>query len=114
MSYLVPASQVQKQHSGADSVGAGQSHRSTEWLWHPSCNPRGFLGLQGVGPATGSAILSAFDSSIPWMSDEAMAAALGSKDYTVKKFKELLDALRKKAAKLTSEGAISMASRGRG
>ncbi|GAB4823304.1 hypothetical protein N2152v2_010350 [Parachlorella kessleri] len=68
-------------------------------------------GLKGVGPATGSAILSAFDSSIPWMSDEAMAAALGSKDYTVKKFKELLEALRKKAAKLTSCGGRAWTAR---
>ncbi len=37
---------------------------------------------QGVGPATASAILEAYNPSIPFLSDEAQQAALGSKDYT--------------------------------
>lgn len=36
---------------------------------------------QGVGPATASAILQAADPSVPFTSDEAMLAALGSRDY---------------------------------
>ena len=37
---------------------------------------------QGVGPATASAALEAFDPSVPFTSDQAMLAALSSKDYT--------------------------------
>lgn len=37
---------------------------------------------QGVGSATASAALEAFDPSVPFTSDEAMLAALNSKDYT--------------------------------
>lgn len=37
---------------------------------------------QGVGPATASAVMEAFDPSIPFLSDEAQQAALGTKDYT--------------------------------
>lgn len=60
--------------------------------------------LQGVGPATASAVLEAFDPSIPYASDAAMLGALGSKDYTVKKVLELTAALRGKAAALSEEG----------
>lgn len=38
--------------------------------------------LQGVGPATASAVLEAYEPSIPFSSDQAMLAALDSKDYT--------------------------------
>lgn len=37
---------------------------------------------QGVGPATASAALEAFDPSVPFTSDQAMLGALNSKDYT--------------------------------
>ena len=40
------------------------------------------LAPQGIGPATGSAILEASDPSIAFTSDEAMDAALNSKEYT--------------------------------
>lgn len=36
---------------------------------------------QGVGPATASAVLQALDPSVPYTSDQAMLAALGSRDY---------------------------------
>ncbi|KAI7837728.1 hypothetical protein COHA_008450 [Chlorella ohadii] len=57
--------------------------------------------LKGVGPATASAALEAFDPSVPFSSDEAMLAALNSKDYTVPKVLELTAALRNKAAALS-------------
>lgn len=59
--------------------------------------------LQGVGPATASAMLTVYSSSLPFMSDEALAAALpGRPEYTVKKYIQLVEALRDKAAALTS------------
>lgn len=59
--------------------------------------------LQGVGPATASAMLTVYSPSLPFMSDEALAAALpGRPEYTVKKYLQLVEALRDKAAALTS------------
>ena len=58
--------------------------------------------LRGIGPATASAALSAAHPfSIPFQSDEAMLAVLGSKEYTVKSFLDLTVALRKKARELS-------------
>ena len=48
---------------------------------HPRDTPT-MLAPQGIGPATGSAILEAADPSVAFTSDEAMQAALNSKDYT--------------------------------
>ncbi|KAK9908039.1 hypothetical protein WJX75_001968 [Coccomyxa subellipsoidea] len=60
--------------------------------------------LKGVGPATASAILTAFSPHIPFMSDEAMAAALtGPKQYTPARYLDFAHALRLKAHKLTTE-----------
>lgn len=55
--------------------------------------------LKGIGPATASAVLAALRPDLaPFMSDEALAAALqGTKDYTPKKYAELAEALVKKA-----------------
>ncbi|KXZ46116.1 hypothetical protein GPECTOR_47g394 [Gonium pectorale] len=56
-----------------------------------------------AGPATASALLSAADPGVPYMGDEAMAAALppgrGS-DYSLKAYLQLAEALRGKAARL--------------
>ncbi len=63
-------------------------------------------GPQGIGPATASAVLAAHCPDLPFMSDEAMAAALpGGKEYTVGKYLQLVAALRKKAASLGDCGA---------
>ena len=60
------------------------------------------LAFQGVGPATASAMLAAANPSLPFMSDEAIAAALpGKPEYKVKKYAQLVAALRKKAADLS-------------
>jgi hypothetical protein len=58
--------------------------------------------LKGIGPATASAALSASHPSIPFMSDEAMQASLGYRDYTVKAAVELTAALQKKAKELSA------------
>ncbi|KAH7523770.1 hypothetical protein FEM48_Zijuj06G0047300 [Ziziphus jujuba var. spinosa] len=64
--------------------------------------------LKGVGPATASAVLAAYAPDIaPFMSDEAMEAALGnSKDYTLKQYLIFVNKLQKKAKELSSEGDI--------
>ncbi|GAQ88455.1 Hypothetical protein KFL_004300060 [Klebsormidium nitens] len=58
--------------------------------------------LKGIGPATASAVLAAHSPNLaPFMSDEALAAALkGTKDYTPKKYAELAEALTAKAKDL--------------
>jgi len=60
--------------------------------------------LKGIGPATASAVLSAAHPSIPFMSDEAMQASLGYRDYTVKAAVELTATLQKKAKELSAAG----------
>lgn len=63
--------------------------------------------MQGIGPASASAILSAADPSWPFMSDEAMEAVLGGKPaYTVKRYIEYATAIRKRAAELTDKGRL--------
>ncbi|CAH1443384.1 unnamed protein product [Lactuca virosa] len=59
--------------------------------------------LKGVGPATASAVLAAYAPDIaPFMSDEAMVAALGnSKEYTLKKYLVFVDKLQAKAKELS-------------
>ncbi|CAL0322521.1 unnamed protein product [Lupinus luteus] len=62
--------------------------------------------LKGVGPATASTVLAAFAPELaPFMSDEAMVAALGnSKDYSLKQYLAFTDKLQTKAKELSSEG----------
>ncbi|KAI4316578.1 hypothetical protein L6164_024548 [Bauhinia variegata] len=63
--------------------------------------------LKGVGPATASAILAAFAPHFaPFMSDEAMVAALcNSKDYSLKQYLAFVNKLQTKAKELSSQGA---------
>ncbi|KAG5543695.1 hypothetical protein RHGRI_016453 [Rhododendron griersonianum] len=62
--------------------------------------------LKGVGPATASAVLAAYAPDVsPFMSDEAMVAALGnSKDYTLKQYLVFVDKLQANAKELSAEG----------
>ncbi|XP_028797247.1 uncharacterized protein LOC114752673 [Neltuma alba] len=62
--------------------------------------------LKGVGPATASAVLAAFAPHItPFMSDEALEAALGnSKDYSLKQYLLFASKLQAKAKELSTEG----------
>ncbi|XP_050205981.1 uncharacterized protein LOC126655727 isoform X2 [Mercurialis annua] len=62
--------------------------------------------LKGVGPATASAVLAAYAPHItPFMSDEAMVAALGNtKEYTLKQYLSFVNILQKKAKELSEDG----------
>ncbi|XP_022139314.1 uncharacterized protein LOC111010256 [Momordica charantia] len=64
--------------------------------------------LKGVGPATASAVLAAYAPDVaPFMSDEAMEAALGnSKDYSLKQYLSFANTLQEKAKELSSDGQI--------
>lgn len=67
------------------------------------------LAMQGVGPATASAMLTTVSPTLPFMSDEALAAALpGQPEYTIKKYLQLVQALRSKADALSkSSGKLA-------
>ncbi|KAG1366673.1 hypothetical protein COCNU_13G004630 [Cocos nucifera] len=62
--------------------------------------------LKGVGPATASAVLAAYAPDVaPFMSDEAMMAALGnSKEYTLKQYLAFAEKLQSKAKELSIDG----------
>eukprot|EP00268_Persea_americana_P043341 TRINITY_DN4354_c1_g1_i2.p1 TRINITY_DN4354_c1_g1~~TRINITY_DN4354_c1_g1_i2.p1 ORF type:complete len:220 (-),score=48.65 TRINITY_DN4354_c1_g1_i2:480-1139(-) len=64
--------------------------------------------LKGVGPATASAVLAAYAPEIaPFMSDEAMVAAIGSsKDYTLKQYLIFAEKLQTKAKELSMGGDL--------
>ncbi|KAI9118374.1 hypothetical protein K1719_010706 [Acacia pycnantha] len=64
--------------------------------------------LKGVGPATASAVLAAFAPHItPFMSDEALEAALGnSKDYSLKQYLLFASKLQTKAKELSTGGDV--------
>ncbi|KAL3734972.1 hypothetical protein ACJRO7_024176 [Eucalyptus globulus] len=64
--------------------------------------------LKGVGPATASAVLAAYAPDVaPFMSDEAMVAALGhSKDYSLKQYLRFVEKLQAKAKELSAEGQL--------
>lgn len=66
--------------------------------------------LHGVGPATASLILSIFlPDTVPFMSDEAMDAAIGlPRCYTTVQYRKLCHALTEKAKNLGNEWTIEM------
>jgi hypothetical protein len=63
--------------------------------------------LKGVGPATASLVLSLADPSIPFMSDEALNAAVHSRKYTVSEGVALTAALRREARDLSEAAGNS-------
>ena len=62
--------------------------------------------MQGIGPASASAILTAAFSCFPYFSDETMEVVLKKKEYTVKRYIEFAVAVREKALQLSSKGRI--------
>ncbi|KAF0684052.1 Aste57867_23973 [Aphanomyces stellatus] len=64
--------------------------------------------MKGVGPATASAILAAFDPDVPFMGDEALnavASEIGARQYTLPHFMRFLAALQSKAQTLNAKGS---------
>ncbi|KAJ8499270.1 hypothetical protein OPV22_009822 [Ensete ventricosum] len=64
--------------------------------------------LNGVGPATASAVLAAYAPDVaPFMSDEAMMATMGNaKEYTLKQYLAFAEKLQTKAKDLSADGNI--------
>ncbi|CAN0340507.1 unnamed protein product, partial [Pylaiella littoralis] len=58
--------------------------------------------LKGVGPATASAVLAALCGGCPFLADEVIEAVkgLGNRDYTIKTYLQVHDALAEKAKTL--------------
>ncbi|RMX66550.1 hypothetical protein DD238_004579 [Peronospora effusa] len=66
--------------------------------------------LKGVGPATASAVLAAYDESVPFMADEALeaiAGIIGPRKYTLPHFLSFVDALRAKTRWLNEQRAAN-------
>ncbi|DAZ96182.1 TPA: hypothetical protein N0F65_012372 [Lagenidium giganteum] len=56
--------------------------------------------LKGIGPATASAVLAAYDNDVPFMADEALealASIIGPRKYTLPHYLAFADQLRAKA-----------------
>lgn len=58
--------------------------------------------LRGIGPATASAILSAMDDRVPFMSDEALLVCLGKREYTVQAYRRLVECIQDKYNEITA------------
>ncbi|KAF4315435.1 hypothetical protein BBO99_00004726 [Phytophthora kernoviae] len=62
--------------------------------------------LKGVGPATASAVLAAYDANVPFMADEALeaiAGVIGPRKYTLSHFLSFAEQLRDKAKWLNEQ-----------
>lgn len=59
--------------------------------------------LKGVGPATASAVLAKYSSSLPFMSDAGLIAVNGNTDYTVKAYMAYYHGITAKCAQLNSD-----------
>eukprot|EP00798_Chlamydomonas_sp_ICE-L_P018958 gene18958-25532_t len=58
--------------------------------------------LKGIGPATASAIIAASCPHTPFMSDEALTAVMGKRDYTAKVYMDFAEKMQRKAKELNS------------
>ncbi|XVF36470.1 hypothetical protein REPUB_Repub19eG0061300 [Reevesia pubescens] len=89
-----------------DSVVKSASQKAFQSLPNISKAVSELTVLKGVGPATASAVLAVYSpETAPFMSDEAMVAALGSsKDYSLKQYLLFVDKIQCKSKELSSEG----------
>ena len=62
------------------------------------------LGLRGIGPATASAVLAAFDDRICFMSDELLERLQGKRDYTLKAYLALFAELQGRQRAVVDSG----------
>ncbi|KAG2776709.1 hypothetical protein JG687_00013435 [Phytophthora cactorum] len=66
--------------------------------------------LKGVGPATASAVLAAYDENVPFMADEALeaiAGIIGPRKYTLPHFLSFAEQLHAKAKWLNEQRAAN-------
>lgn len=66
--------------------------------------------LKGVGPATASAALAAVCPHAPFMSDEALEALTGKRDYTLPAYMRLVEDLQQKCMELNAVATRNTAS----
>lgn len=62
--------------------------------------------LKGVGPATASAVLAAYDPDVPFMGDEALEAVakiIGARKYTLPHYLSFVEQMKTKAVWLEQE-----------
>ncbi|KAG9101449.1 hypothetical protein FRC06_003009 [Ceratobasidium sp. 370] len=95
---------LQLETDSKDEGSTSESQKSFRALLKTLC-----AGLKGVGPATGSLVLSVFDNGVPFMSDEAYVWAMYADEEAASGKRKL-----KREVKYTEKGYLDFAVRVRG